>query len=681
MFHRRFLPPAAIPFFLLWFGSVGIGSSAQFDLLPVPSKVLKTDGRFSVTDSFTVASLGESGPRAQRAAERFLDRLSGRTGLFLPRNGETAVVPGGASFLYKAERPGALVPGEDESYHITVSPDRILLIAPTDLGVLHGFETVLQLLTGDAEGYFIPCVQIEDAPRFPWRGLLIDSGRHFQPVEVIKRNLDGLAAVKMNVLHWHLTEDQGFRVESKLFPRLHQLGSNGLYYTQTQIRDIVAYAADRGIRVMPEFDIPGHSTSWFAAFPELASGPGPYRPSRIYGIQNPAFNPANPNVYAFLDDFFGEMASLFPDPFLHIGGDENNGKQWDANSEIQLFKTEKGLADNHSLQAYFNTRILEILKKHDRRMIGWDEIFQPGLPKDIVIHSWRGAESLVEAARQGYAGILSNGYYIDLCQTARELYLNDPLPPGLDLPVETKQLVWGGEATMWSEIVTSETIDSRIGPRTAAIAERLWSPGDVRDVEEMYRRLEIVAVELEELGLTHFKNKEMMLRRLAGGMAIGPLAALVDVLEPVKGYKRHSQGKAYTTSSPFTRVVDAAAPESRTARQFALKVDTFLSGRDAVSAEALKSWLVRWRSNHEQLKPLFRTSPVLREIEPLSFGLSEAAGIAIQAIDALQAKTRGDKAWAADRKKTLAGFKKSTAEVELSVVRSIEKLVAATNGD
>jgi hexosaminidase len=679
--HRRFIPRAAIPFFLLWFGSAGIVSSAPLDLLPVPSRVLKTEGRFSVTDSFTVASIGDSGPRALRAADRFLDRLSGRTGLFPPRNGDSAVDPGRASFLYKAERSGALVPGEDESYHITVSPDRILLIAPTDLGVLHGFETVLQLLAGDPDGYFIPCVQIEDAPRFPWRGLLIDSGRHFQPVEVIKRNLDGLAAVKMNVLHWHLTEDQGFRVESKVFPRLHQLGSDGLYYTQAQIREIIAYAADRGIRVMPEFDIPGHSTSWFAAYPELASGPGPYRPSRTFGIQIPAFNPANPNVYAFLDEFFGEMASLFPDPFLHIGGDENNGQQWDANPEIQLFKAEKGFPDNHALQAYFNTRILEILKKHGRRMIGWDEILQPGLPKDIVIHSWRGPESLVEAARQGYAGILSNGYYIDLCQPAREHYLNDPIPPGLDLPEETKRLIWGGEAAMWSEIVTPETIDSRIWPRTAAIAERLWSPADVRDVEEMYRRLEIVAVDLEELGLTHFKNRDMMLRRLAGGTEIGPLAALVDVLEPVKGYKRHSQGKAYTTFSPFTRVVDAAAPESRTARQFARAVDAFLTGRDAVSAEALKSSLVRWQSNHELLKPLFRTSPVLREIETLSLGLSEAAGIAIQAIDALQAKTSGDKAWAADRKKTLAGLKKPAAEVELTVVWSIEKLVAATGGD
>ena len=348
-----------------------------------------------MTESFTVGALGRPGDRARRAADRFLERLSGRTGFVLrndvplPEGGES-----GASLVFSCERTGELLPGEDESYRLTVGPDRILLVAPTDLGILHGFETALQLLAAGPDGYYFPCIQIEDSPRFPWRGLLIDSARHFHPVDVIKRNLDGLAAVKMNVLHWHLTEDQGFRVESKVFPDLHRLGSDGLYYSQDQIRDIIAYAADRGIRVMPEFDLPGHSTSWFPAFPELASAPGPYRISRTYGVQLPTFNPANPQVYVFLEAFLDEMAGLFPDPYIHIGGDENNGKQWDANPEIQAFMKEKGLADNAALQAYFNSRLLEILAKHGRKMVGWDEIFQPGLPKDIVIQSWRGTEAL-----------------------------------------------------------------------------------------------------------------------------------------------------------------------------------------------------------------------------------------------------------------------------------------------
>ncbi|MCX6565641.1 MAG: family 20 glycosylhydrolase [Candidatus Aminicenantes bacterium] len=669
---------------LLGLGAAGAASAAvsSLDLLPRPSTVLETEGRFPVDESFTVGAIGDPGDRARRAADRFLERLSGRTGLFLRR--DDSLPEGGesrASFVYRCDRAGALVPGEEESYRLTVSPDRILLIAPTDLGILHGFETVLQLLKGGPGGYFVPCVQIEDVPRFPWRGLMIDSGRHFQPVDVIKRNIDGLAAVKMNVLHWHLTEDQGFRVESRIFPALHELGSDGRYYSQAQIRDIVAYAADRGIRVMPEFDIPGHSTSWFPGFPELASAPGPYRISRTYSIQLPAFNPGNPNVYAFLDAFLGEMAALFPDPFLHIGGDENNGKHWDANPEIQDFKKKKGLADNAALQAYFNIRLLEILKKHGRRMVGWDEILQPGLPRDIVIQSWRGTEALVEAARRGYAGLLSNGYYIDLCQPAGEHYLNDPLPAGHGLSAEEAALVWGGEATMWSELASWETIDSRIWPRTAAIAERLWSPAEVRDVDDMYRRLEIVSIELEELGLTHLKNRDMMLRRLIQGTAIEPLQTLADAVEPLRGYKRHSLGKVKTTLAPLTRFVDAVPPESSEARLFGRTVDSFLAHRDAGSAEALKMILETWRMNHDFIKPLLSSAPVLFEIEPLSRGLSEAAEIGLEAVEALGHKRKGHRTQAAARMKTLAELKKPLAELELAVVPAIERLVSATIGD
>jgi len=669
---------------LLGLGAVGAASAAgdSLDLLPRPSTVLETEGRFPVNASFTVGAIGDPGDRARRAADRFLERLGGRTGFFL--RSDDALPEGAesrASFVYRCDRTGVLVPGEDESYRLTVSPDRVLLIAPTDLGILHGFETVLQLLAGGPGGYYVPCVQIEDIPRFPWRGLMIDSGRHFQPVDVIKRNLDGLAAVKMNVLHWHLTEDQGFRVESRIYPALHELGSDGLYYSQAQIRDIVVYAADRGIRVMPEFDLPGHSTSWFPGFPELASAPGPYRVSRTYGVQLPVFNPGNPNVYSFLDAFLGEMATLFPDPFLHIGGDENNGKHWDANPEIRDFKKEKRLADNAALQAYFNIRMLEILKKHGRRMVGWDEILQPGLPRDIVIQSWRGTEALLKAARQGYPGLLSNGYYIDLCQPAVEHYLNDPLPAGHDLSPEQAAFVWGGEATMWSELVSWETIDSRIWPRTAAIAERLWSPAEIRDVDDMYRRLDIVSIELEELGLTHLKNRDMMLRRLVGGTDIGPLQTLADAVEPLKGYKRHSLGKVKTTLAPLTRFVDAVPPESPEARLFGRTVDSFLVRRDPGSAEALKLMMETWRMNHDLVKPLIASAPVLLEIEPLSRGLSEAAGIGLETIEALRHKRKGRRTRASEWMKALAEWKEPLVELELAVIPAIEKLASAAAGD
>jgi hexosaminidase len=666
-------------YLLLSFPAIAQEGPGTLNLMPVPSKLALTGGKLRLNENFTIGALSEAGPRARKAAARFMDRLAGRTGLFFKQDYRTDFVESGnATFLFKYETAGRLELNENESYSLMVSLDRIMLIARTDLGVLHGFETLLQLLDADAQGYFIPCARIDDQPRFPWRGLLIDAGRHFMPVEVIKRNLDGMAAVKMNVLHWHLSEDQGFRVECRAFPLLHQRGSDGHYYTQDQMRDVIAYAADRGIRVMPEFDIPGHSTSWLVGYPELASGPGPYRIERRWGVFDPVFNPAEEATYRFFDKFFEEMAQLFPDRYVHIGGDENNGKQWDANPKIQLFKKDQNLADNHALQAYFNGRILAILTRLGKKMVGWDEIFQPGLPKDIVIHSWRGKQALIDSAQKGYQGLLSNGYYIDLCQPASFHYLNDPLSTDAPLEEQEQGLVLGGEATMWSELVTPETIDSRIWPRTAAIAERLWSSAEVKDVEDMYRRLDSVAVRLEELGLTHFKNQEMLLRRLAGGADIGPLRTLVDVIEPLKQYRRQNQGVTYSQLSPMTRAVDAAAPESRAARIFRKMTDEFLQTRDAKTADALKTRLQLWRSNHRYLRPLLKTAPALAELEPLSEDLYTVADLGIQALDSILARTTGDRTWVDESLGAIQQAKKPRAQTELAILPAIEKLVQAT---
>ncbi len=656
----------------------GDGRAGVFSLMPAPADLTVNEGRFRVDASLTIGGRVAPGHRAFKAAARFMSRLTGRTGLFLEQDflasHSVADKPG---IFYECDRIGKLEPHEDESYTLSIDPDRVTLTAETDTGVIRGFETLLQLLAADEAGYFFPCVEIRDRPRFTWRGLLIDSGRHFHPVDVIKRNLDGMAAMKMNVLHWHLTEDQGFRVESKVFPRLHELGSDGMFYTQAQIRDVIAYAADRGIRVMPEFDVPGHSTSWFVAYPEFASAPGPYAIERRFGVVQPAFNPANERIYAFFDKFFGEMAALFPDPYLHIGGDEVEGHHWDANPDVQAFKKKHGLADNHALQAYFNTRLLRILTRHGKRMVGWDEIFQPGLPTDIVIHSWRGTEALVGSARKGYQSILSNGYYIDLCQPAETHYLNDPLPPGSPLDEAQKALVLGGEATMWSELVTSETIDSRIWPRTAAIAERLWSPPSVRDVEDMYRRLGVVSVQLEEHGLTHLKNQGMMLRRLASGSDIGPLEVLARAVEPLKNYQRHSQGVRYTSLSPLTRFVDACAPESMAARDLRLKVEAMLGSGDGRTALEMRETLTAWKNNHVLVLPLIAWSPSLREIEPLSLALAEVAEIGLAALAHIEKGEKASREWSERSRARLAAAAKPMAHAELAVVRAVNRLVEA----
>jgi hexosaminidase len=487
-----------------------------------------------------------------------------------------------------------------------------------------------------------------------------------------------MAAVKLNVLHWHLTEDQGFRVESKKFPKLHQLGSDGLFYTQDQVREIVAYARDRGIRVMPEFDIPGHSTSWLVGYPELGSAPGPYKIERRAGIFEPALDPTRDQTYKFLDTFLGEMAALFPDAYMHIGGDENEGKQWDRNPQIQAFMKAKGIKDNHALQAYFNQRILKILQKHGKKMIGWDEILHPDLPKDAVIQSWRGPASLAAAAKQGYNGILSAGYYIDLIFPASQHYLADPIPLNSTLtPEETKHIL-GGEATMWGEWVSPETIDTRIWPRTAAIAERLWSPRNVTDIDDMYRRLSVISRQLEELGLTHERNYGMLLRRLAASENTGPLRTLASIIEPVKEYRRYLM-RPQTMLSPLTGLVDAARPDSEAARQFAANVDAFLSDapRFALFRQDIEQTLLEWQSASRALGPLIDQSPALQEARPLAGDLLIISEAAQEAMSHLSAGAPASTEWRDAQLARLNEAAKPKAAVEFVIINSVRKLVIA----
>ncbi|RFT16016.1 MAG: N-acetyl-beta-hexosaminidase, GH20 family [Candidatus Saccharicenans subterraneus] len=653
-------------------------------LMPVPSSIQLSQDKFRLDEKFYAGGQDQPGGRGFKAVARFMSRLGGRTGLFLEQDFLADQTPGpNTRLFYKYERVGRLLPNEDESYVLEIKTERIELRAPTDLGILRGLETLLQLLSSDDSGYYFPCGRIEDRPRFTWRGLLIDSCRHFMPLEVIKRNLLAMAAVKLNVLHWHLSEDQGFRVESRTFPRLHQMGSDGMYYTQEQVREIIGFAADLGIRVMPEFDIPGHSTSWFVGYPEYASAPGPYRIERGFGVFHPVFNPANPATYKFFDRFFREMASLFPDPYLHIGGDEVEAVHWKENPQIQAFMKKHNLADNHALQAYFNLQILKILTKYKKKMVGWDEIYQPGLPKDIVIQSWRGTQALVDGARKGYQGILSNGYYIDLCEPAERHYLNDPIPPDSPLSADEKKLILGGEATMWAELVSPETVDSRIWPRAAAIAERLWSPQEIRDVEDMYRRLRVISVQLEEHGVQHLRNQDMMLRRLVGTVQVsspemGALRALARICEPVKGYARHSQGRKYTSLAPLTRFVDSCFPESLEARDFRKRVEEYLSSRQSIKARALENdYFLPMTTIVAQTSGLSERIPALKEIKPLTEKLRELVFIGSDALFYLKSGKQPGAQWLEKQKKLLEELKKPQAECQLAIIPAVEKLLTA----
>jgi hexosaminidase len=610
------------------------------------------------------------------AATRFIRKLDSRTGLFLTKDFITET-----NDLLDSQMEISFNNSEElklninESYRLLITKEKIHLSAENSFGAIYGLETLLQLLTADDEGYYFPTLEINDEPRFPWRGLLIDVCRHFLPMDVLKRNIDGMAAVKMNVLHLHLSEDQGFRIESKEYPKLHELGSDGMYYTQTEIKEIIKYAGDKGIRVIPEFDVPGHTTSWFVGYPELASAPGPYTIERNWGVMDPTMDPTREETYMFLDKLFSEMATLFPDEYFHIGGDENNGNQWDGNESIQEFMEENGIENNHELQVYFNKRVLEILTKQNKKMIGWDEILVPGIPKSIMIQSWQGQESLVESAREGYKGILSNGYYIDLMQPASYHYLNDPIPVDSPLSSEEKRNILGGETTMWSELVTDETVDSRIWPRTASIAERFWSSQSINDIDDMYERMNRISYLLEECGLLHIKNYKMMLRRLANNNSIDELKILVDIIEPVKIYTRLSQGIKYTQHSPYTRVVDVARPESDRAREFNKCVVEYLKSKTNEREKSIKYWLIIWKENHEKLLPIIFQSPIIKEIEPLSQNLSKISQIGLEALALLREGNSAPVKWLDKANAIIEEAKEPYGQTELHVLNGIESLV------
>ena len=653
-------------------------SASNLQLMPYPKEVKMGTGKFRLDQEFTVA-VDNNDEKIFSAATRFIRRLDARTGLFLTQDFISKVNSSSNSQMeISFNNSEVLKLNVEESYLLKISENNIKLTAENSYGAMHGLETLLQLLMVDEDGYYFPALEINDEPRFPWRGLLIDVCRHFLPIDILKRNIDGMAAVKMNVLHLHLSEDQGFRIESKIYPKLHELGSDGLFYTQTEIKEIIKYADDRGIRVIPEFDVPGHTTSWFVGYPELASAPGPYTIERTWGVMDPTIDPTKEETYKFLDNLFSEMAMLFTDEYFHIGGDENNGKQWDKNESIQKYMEENGIKDNHELQVYFNKRVLQILTKQDKKMIGWDEVLVPGIPKSVVIQSWRGQDALVESAQKGYKGILSNGYYIDLMQPASFHYSNDPVPVGSPLSDEEKKNILGGEATMWSELVTPETVDSRIWPRTAAIAERLWSSQSINDVDDMYERLNKISYLLEEHGLLHIKNYKMMLRRLTNNNSIDEIKTLMDVIEPVKLYTRLNQGVKYTQNSPYTRIVDTARPESKRAREFNKCVDEFLKSKEAEEEKYIKQWLNIWETNHEKLLPIIYQSAIIKEIKPLSQNLSEISQVGLEALVLLREGNSAPIKWLDKANALIEEAKKPYGQTEIHVVDGIERLVKAS---
>ncbi|EKO3890651.1 family 20 glycosylhydrolase [Vibrio metschnikovii] len=408
--------------------------NTDLNLMPYPQNVELGQGKISLDKSFSIYIKGYDSPRVQFNIKRTMERLYRQTGLPMlnwyaeSEKDATLVID-----IRNAPKSEVQDINSDESYQLESRNGQIIIRSERPYGAFHGLETFLQLVTTDATGYFVPAVSIQDEPRFPWRGVSYDTSRHFIELDVILRQLDAMASAKMNVFHWHMWDDQAIRIQLDNYQKLWQDTADGDYYTKDEIRYVVNYARNLGIRVIPEISLPGHASAVAHAYPELMSGMGEqsYPHQRGWGVFEPLMDPTNPELYKMLASVFDEVVELFPDEYFHIGGDEPNYQQWKDNPKIQQFIKDNNLDGERGLQSYLNTKVEQMLEARGKKMTGWDEIWHKDLPTSIVIQSWQGHDSIGRAAKEGYQGILSTGYYLDQPQPTSYHYRNDPIPKGI----------------------------------------------------------------------------------------------------------------------------------------------------------------------------------------------------------------------------------------------------------
>ncbi|MDE1160905.1 MAG: family 20 glycosylhydrolase [Acidobacteriaceae bacterium] len=653
------------------------------ELLPQPMQLrASARGSFRVAAGWNISSPSIANPTVSAIAKRTVTRLQNETGIWFSDPWQPSAGKAAALTL-AVEDTSVTQPyfGMDESYRLDVDASGAHLSSHTLFGLQRGVETFLQLVQHDPAGYYLPSVHIDDAPRFAWRGLMLDAGRHFQPVSVVLRTLDAMASVKLNVLHLHLSENQGFRVESKRFPKLTGEGSNGEFYTQADIHHIVAYATSLGIRVVPEFDLPGHTTSWFVGYPELASLQKSYQTDRTFGVHDEAIDPTRESTYKFLDAFFGEMAELFPDSYVHIGGDESNGKQWQSNPAIQAFMKDHHLADKAALQAYFNRRLQEILQRHGKKMVGWDEIIHPDLPSDVIVQNWHGVSFLAQAARDGHRGFSSKPYYLDHNETAESMYKADPVSPDAHLTDAQAKLIVGGEACMWSEQAVPLTIDSRIWPRTAAVAERLWSPATVVDIDDMYRRLRQEELRLDAMGIENLSGPQRMLRQLLGQRNPVSLQVLANAVQPDDFHDRARLQKN-TVDTPMTGFVDSVVFDPPLRHDLQITMQQYLQGNASDSSAAqqrLQALFSSWQQAGDALKAQCAEEPRLNVVASRAAQLADLGRLSLAVLQSHQSRTSLP---ASQHQQLDALFEKSSARdasmVEFVVLPPLKELLKAT---
>ncbi|GAA4490459.1 beta-N-acetylhexosaminidase [Gluconacetobacter tumulicola] len=600
-------------------------------LMPLPSSVAFPGGALPLPGGFVVSWSRPPSAMLRAAAGRFLGRADALAGRVMPvadRPADPASAPVPLR-IEAGQDAGWLTTRAKEDYRLEVGPGGVTLTADGPDGVVHGLATLAQLIGRDENGPKIDFATIADHPRFAWRGIMIDTSRHFVSVETIKRQIDAMEMLKLNVLHLHLSDGTGFRVESRVLPELTAKGSHGQYYTQRQIRDLVAYAADRGIRVVPEFDVPGHALALLLAHPELAAQ-SPVDPEPK-NKNTAALDPTLPATLRLVRRLYGEMGRLFPDAYFHSGGDEVDPGEWMKNPKIAAWMKDHGYATPQALQAAFTAQVQKILAGQGKIMVGWDEVSEAAIPSDVVVDVWRSSKFIASATEGRHPVIVSAGYYLDLLQPAGQHYLVDPYDPAANgitraqadrmlqkgarpdlvaaflkepapppLTEQQKSYVLGGEAPLWAELVTDEMLDARIWPRAAAIAERFWSPAAVRDVDDMYRRLAVVNSELQITGLQGEANRWRMAARLSPG-TVDPVMVLASATVPLRNYNMNRYVGRH--GHRLDEIGEVASPDPAQAQRFSILVARYVAGDHSV-APALRRQLAVWRDNDAAFAPV-----------------------------------------------------------------------------
>ncbi len=511
---------------VLFFASCSnVPKTVQSDIaiLPRPVMVESAAGSFLITESTSVYYSGSS--EVKNHVSQFLESLAKASGMKLELSelSSDSKAPKGINFIVDTNSGIA-----KEGYEIAVSKKQIQLSASTVAGLFYAIQTLRQLLPSAIESetkqndiiWNIPALTIKDHPRFEWRGMMLDCCRHFMEKDFVKRYIDLLAYHKMNKFHWHLTEDQGWRIEIKKYPELTAHGAwrieddgsvYGGFYTQDDIREIVAYAQSKHIDVIPEIELPGHSVAAVSTFPYLSCTGDSIPVNNRWGVHKDVYCAGKETTFEFLQNVMDEVVELFPYEYIHIGGDESPKFRWENCNNCQNRIKEEGLKDEHELQSYFITRMEKYLNAKGRRIIGWDEILEGGLAPSATVQAWRGFDGAMEAAKQGHDAIVSptsHAYFDYSIETTdlKQVYSFEPIPEGLDSSLHKHIL--GGECNMWTERAPQAEIDDRMFPRLLAMSEVLWSQAAQRDFSHFHKRVQSHYKRLDYLGVKYgFESK------------------------------------------------------------------------------------------------------------------------------------------------------------------------------